>query len=94
MSPSGADAGSSAAVAAGKAHAPTLDRDNPWPGLGSYDESARLYFNGRGEEITELARRVLDEPLTVLFGRSGLGKSSLLRAGLFPLLREKGFVPI
>ena len=94
MSPSGADAGSSAAVAAGKARAPTLDRDNPWPGLGSYDESARLYFNGRGEEITELARRVLDEPLTVLFGRSGLGKSSLLRAGLFPLLREKGFVPI
>lgn len=71
-----------------------LDRDNPWPGLASYDESARLYFNGRSEEIAELSRRVIDEPLTVLFGRSGLGKSSLLKAGLFPPLREQGFVPV
>ena len=53
-SPAGADAGSSASVEAVKPRAPTLDRDNPWPGLGSYDESARLYFNGRGEKIGEL----------------------------------------
>ena len=30
----------------------------------------------------------------MLFGRSGLGKSSLLKAGVFPRLRELGFVPI
>jgi tetratricopeptide (TPR) repeat protein len=34
------------------------------------------------------------EVLTVVFGRSGLGKSSLLRAGLFPVLREEQFLPI
>jgi hypothetical protein len=79
---------------AGRGPAEQLDRNNPWPGLASYDESARLYFNGRSAEITELTRRVLDEPLTVLFGRSGLGKSSLLKAGLFPALREHALLPV
>ena len=63
-------------------------------GLASYDEAAWPYFNGRSAEIEELTRRIVDEPLTVLFGRSGLGKSSLLKAGVFPRLRELGFVPI
>ena len=71
-----------------------LDRENPWPGLASYDEAAWPYFNGRSAEIEELTRRIVDEPLTVLFSRSGLGKSSLLKAGVFPRLRELGFVPI
>ena len=29
-----------------------------------------------------------------MYGRSGLGKTSLLRAGLFPALREENFLPI
>ena len=37
---------------------------------------------------------MLDAPVTVLYGRSGLGKTSLLRAGLFPLLRERHFLPV
>jgi len=77
-----------------EAGAATLDYENPWPGLASYDEAACQYFNGRNAEIAELTRRVVDEPLTVLFGRSGLGKSSLLKAGAFPQLRELGFIPI
>ena len=62
-----------------------LDRENPWPGLASYDEEAQRFFKGRGNDTTELLRRVKDAPVTLLFGKSGLGKSSLLRAGLFPV---------
>src|SRR5262249_28989292 len=71
-----------------------LDLDNPWPGLESYDESAQEYFSGRSMESDELLRRILDEPTTVLFGKSGLGKTSLLRPGFFPRLRAKGLLPI
>jgi len=66
-----------------------LDPDNPWPGLESYDESSYAFFSGRGAEADELLRRILDEPVTVLFGKSGLGKSSLLKAGVFPRLRRR-----
>ena len=31
-----------------------LDRDNPWPGLDSFDEPAREYFNGRDAETEDL----------------------------------------
>ena len=67
---------------------------NPWPGLASYTEEDRHLFFGRGAEISEMTRLVQRETLTVLFGRSGLGKSSLLRAGVMPRLREQGFFPV
>jgi conflict system STAND superfamily ATPase/WD40 domain-containing protein len=71
-----------------------LSRDNPWPGLDPFDETDRDYFHGRATESAELVRLVRREPLTVLFGRSGLGKTSLLKAGLFPLLRGEDFLPV
>jgi WD40 repeat protein len=71
-----------------------LDRDNPWPGLESFEENARDYFHGREAEAEDLLRRVADAPLAVLFGKSGLGKTSLLKAGLFPRLRERRFLPV
>jgi hypothetical protein len=70
------------------------DPQNPWPGLDAFDETTAQFFNGREEESAELARLVLQAPLTVVFGKSGLGKTSLLKAGLFPLLREAGVLPV
>lgn len=72
----------------------TLDPQNPWLGLFSYTEETLAYFHGRDEETAELARRVQRKLLTVLFGQSGLGKTSLLRAGLVPRLRAEGFCPV
>ena len=71
-----------------------IDPENPWLGLSSYTEESRAYFHGRDEEAAELARRVQRKLLTVLFGQSGLGKTSLLRAGLVPRLRGEGYCPV
>jgi len=76
------------------ADSPRLDAQNPWPGLDAFDEAGRDFFHGRDEEITDLLRRVREAPLTVLFGKSGLGKTSLLRAGLFPRLRAENYLPV
>ena len=79
---------------AGEAQAPTLDAKNPWLGLASFTEETREYFYGREDEVAELARRVQRKLLTVLFGQSGLGKTSILRAGLVPRLRGQGYCPV
>jgi WD40 repeat protein len=71
-----------------------VDRDNPWPGLSSFTESQHGFFFGREKETEELVRLVRRNTLTVLFGQSGLGKSSLLQAGVFPVLRESDFLPL
>src|SRR6478735_2810904 len=72
---------------------PQLNSENPWPGLESFQESERAFFFGRDREAAALLQFVLDASVTVLYGRSGLGKTSLLRAGLFPLLREQRLLP-
>lgn len=71
-----------------------LTPHDPWPGLAAYDESASEFFFGRAEEAAELLRMVRLAPLTVLYGKSGLGKTSLLQAGFFPLLRAEHYFPI
>jgi len=72
----------------------SIDPEHPWLGLSSYTEETRAYFHGRDDEAAELARRVQRKNLTVLFGQSGLGKTSLLRAGLVPRLRGEGYCPV
>jgi hypothetical protein len=73
---------------------PTIDAQRPWPGLLPFTEDARMFFHGREAETDELFRLIEREPLTVLFGQSGLGKSSLLNAGVFPRLRRAGYLPV
>lgn len=67
-----------------------------YPGTSPFDDSPEdvSRFFGRDEEADELYLRVLSVPLLVQFGTSGLGKTSLLHAGLFPRLRQKPFLPV
>lgn len=65
---------------------------NPWLGLRSYQEGETIY--GRTEEIASLAQCILANIQTVLYGKSGIGKTSLLNAGVFPLVRKEGVFPV
>ncbi len=71
-----------------------VDNQHPWIGLESFTEATRSYFYGREDEVSELSRRVQRKLLTVLFGQSGLGKTSILRAGIVPRLRPEGYCPV
>ncbi len=71
-----------------------VDHEHPWLGLDSFSEETRGFFHGRDEEIGELARRVQRKLLAILFGQSGLGKTSILRAGIVPRLRREGYCPV
>ena len=72
-------------------------KTNPWIGLASYDEEkiAEGYvFCGRSAATQELYSHVDNNLLVTMYGKSGIGKSSLLKAGLFPKLRGNGYFPV
>lgn len=71
-----------------------VSSENPWPGLEAYDEASAEFFCGRKQETEELLRLIHRASLTVVYGKSGLGKTSLLQAGLFPKLRQSHFLPV
>lgn len=66
----------------------------PYPGLLAFQEEDAAVFFGRDKDINNVlnalnqARRYGDEGLVILLGASGSGKSSLMRAGILPLLRR------
>ncbi|MGI5192942.1 XRE family transcriptional regulator [Streptomyces sp. CA-288835] len=59
----------------------------PYAGLRSFREQDAEWFFGRERLVEELAERLERQRFVVVIGASGSGKSSLLRAGLVPLLR-------
>lgn len=69
---------------------------NPYPGTAPFQDRKedRLIFFGRDREITRLTDLILSEPLVILFARSGLGKSSLINAGVVEQLRANDCFPI
>lgn len=66
--------------------------NNPWKGLNFYTEGEILY--GRNAEIQSLSQYIFNNKQTVLYGRSGIGKSSILNAGIFPKARLEGMTPV
>jgi hypothetical protein len=72
----------------------SVDPQHPWLGLASFTEDTRAWFYGCDDEVTELARRVQRKVLTILFGQSGLGKTSILAAGIVARLQTEGFCPV
>ncbi|MDJ0899955.1 MAG: hypothetical protein QNJ55_14210 [Xenococcus sp. MO_188.B8] len=63
--------------------------DAPYKGLNPYDEDDHSIFFGRKNDIQKVVNSLLAWSLTILYGKSGVGKSSLLRAGVTHILNEK-----
>ncbi|MEU7556156.1 hypothetical protein AB0B01_28150 [Streptomyces sp. NPDC044571] len=64
--------------------------DNPYVGLRPFTEHDRHLFFGRKREAEVLYNMVYSTPLTLVYAPSGVGKSSLLQAGLGPALDTAG----
>lgn len=69
----------------------TID-NNPWKGLAAYAEGDLIY--GRDNDIRRLNHMIVNHPFVTLYGQTGIGKTSLLRAGVFPELRYDDILPV
>lgn len=61
---------------------------SPYVGLRAFRESETWAFVGRERAVSEAVGRLSRRGLLVLTGASGVGKSSLIHAGLIPALRS------
>lgn len=68
------------------------ETNRKWNELDYYKEGQTLY--GRDEEVYSISNGIKRNIQTVIYGQSGVGKSSLLFAGVFPELRKDSFFPI
>ena len=70
----------------------------PWPGLASYDDpeksNIKKCFYGRDDESYDIFKLIESNHFVTLYGKSGIGKTSLLKAGVFPDLRRKNYLPV
>jgi hypothetical protein len=71
-----------------------LTSDHPWPGAAAYQSSDRNFFYGRKRETEELLRLIQRDVLTLVIGAAGVGKTSLIQAGLLPALTDGEWLPI
>jgi len=70
---------------------------NPFPGPRPFSEEERAHFFGRERETKELAALIMANRVLHVCSASGVGKTSLLRAGVLPLLakrRELEILPV
>ncbi len=61
---------------------------SPFRGLLPFSEDHANSYYGRDREIAALVERIRDHPILPVIGPSGVGKSSLLQAGVVPRLRD------
>ena len=65
-----------------------IPEGNPYRGLHTFEAEHRGLFFGRRAEIGTLLERLRVEPLVIVAGDSGVGKSSLCRAGVLPAIQD------
>lgn len=66
-----------------------LLRGGPYRFLDHFDEDDTDFFFGREDDTEQMVRLTDEHPVVVLFGRSGIGKTSLMRAGVIATLAQR-----
>ena len=66
------------------------DDESPFPGLTAFQEADADRFFGRSHDVASTVTRLREQPLVGIVGPSGVGKSSLVRAGVVPALKGAG----
>jgi hypothetical protein len=64
---------------------------NRYPGLKPFTSAEKHLFFGRHDDIENLYQKIRLEQIVVVYSKSGLGKSSLLNAGIIPKMQEDDF---
>jgi len=68
---------------------------NRYAGISPFTKEQEDIFFGRERDITELYEQIRLEKQVLLYAKSGIGKSSLLHAGVTPkLIKDEQFTPI
>ena len=75
-------------IEAGLLEPEMMAASNPYLGLAAFDEKNATDFYGRRRLEKRLLDAVRAQSVTAIVGASGSGKSSLLHAGLLPVLRR------
>src|SRR5438046_2212900 len=70
------------------------DSENPWPEeFRPYAEEEAEFFFGRDSDCAIITASLLSYRISVLHGRSGVGKSSVMSAGVLPeFKRDAGLI--
>jgi formylglycine-generating enzyme required for sulfatase activity len=66
---------------------------NPYRGLRPFEASHRAMFFGRSLEVGALVERLRTDAMVIVAGDSGVGKSSLCRAGVVPAIIDGAIAP-
>ena len=65
---------------------------NPYRGLATFDAAHRALFLGRAAEARAIFERLRTDRVVVVAGDSGVGKSSICKAGVLPRVVDEGLV--
>ena len=68
---------------------------NRYAGISPFTSELKKVFFGRDKDIDELYEQILLEKQVLLYAKSGIGKTSLLNAGVLPKLEQRNeFLPL
>jgi WD40 repeat protein len=76
-------------------HGPNVEQSSvcPFVGLRAFGEAEAPWFFGRDADVQRMAEKLSVSPFLAVLGRSGVGKSSAVHAGLVPALAAGRVVP-